>query len=122
MNAAQTLIDQLMDNAAVSDVVISATGDKVATTGRFTRCSASETLDIEKTVRRMLAASSTIGATLSQVTLHFGAQLLLAIPISAEVNVLDGHPLQRRIPHAHRQPANASPNLSQGREPIFSPT
>lgn len=88
MNAAQTLIDQLMDNAAVSDVVISATGDKVATTGRFTRCSASETLDIEKTVRRMLAASSTIGATLSQVTLHFGAQLLLAIPISAEVNVL----------------------------------
>ena len=88
MNAAQTLIDHLMGAAAVSDAVISATGDKVATTGRFTRCSASETLDIEKTVRRMLAASSTIGATLSQVTLHFGAQLLLAVPVSAEVNVL----------------------------------
>ena len=88
MNQAQDLVSRLLEMESVSDAFVSATGDQVATTGRFSSCSASESLDVEKTVRRMLAASSTIGATLSQVTLHFGVHVLLAVPLSTEVNVL----------------------------------
>lgn len=72
----------------VRDVVVSSTVEGVSTRGRFSVCSAAETRDVEKTVRRMLGASATIGSGLDRVILHFGGFQLVVVPLSAELNLL----------------------------------
>ena len=78
MDVYRSLVQELRSRSEVRDVVVSTVKEGSATLGQFSSCTASESKDIEKTVRRMFAASSTIGSSLRRVTMYLGASALVA--------------------------------------------
>lgn len=88
MDKYRALVAELSARPEVRDVVVSTIAEGNSTLGKFGVCSVSELKDIEKTVRRMFAASSTIGSTLRRVTMHLGSSALVAYVLSPEVNLL----------------------------------
>ena len=88
MDKYRSLISELRDAEEVRDVVVSTIKKDAATLGKFSTCSESESKDIEKTVRRMFAASSTIGSSLRKVTMHLGGSALVAYALNAEDNLI----------------------------------
>ena len=115
MDSYRALVTELRARPEVRDVVVSTIEEGSATLGKFSSCSASESKDIEKTVRRIFAASSTIGSSLRKVTMHLGASALVAHVLTPEVNLLllvdSEADLDGLAPHLERFRAAASAGI-----------
>lgn len=113
MESYRSLVQELRTRPEVREVIVSTIKENSATLGQFSSCSASESKDIEKTVRRMFAASSTIGSSLRRVTMHLGASALVAYALTPEENLLmlvDGEAsLDELLPYVEKFQAAAMP-------------
>ncbi|MGB1698978.1 MAG: hypothetical protein ACPHRO_03415 [Nannocystaceae bacterium] len=88
MDKYRSLVTELRAYGEVRDVVVSTIKEGAVTLGKFSTCSESESKDIEKTVRRMFAASSTIGSSLRKVTMYLGGSALVAYALNPEDNLI----------------------------------